>query len=156
MDGNILIVEDHEGVRRSLREWLTLSLPRYTLLEADNAEKALVLAQANSPRLVIMDIGLPGINGIEAARSIKAMAPAAHVVMLTIYDDEPHRAEAAEAGACAYLPKRKVQTELLPTLKRLLLSGPGAGTPSLKASAQGMATARGDRITKRESRTKAL
>jgi DNA-binding NarL/FixJ family response regulator len=156
MDGHILIVEDHEGVRRSLLEWLTLSFPHHEILEAANAEKALIMARAKPPSLVIMDIGLPGINGIEAVRSIKAMAPAAHVVMLTIYDDDAHRAEAAEAGACAYIPKRKVQTDLLPALKRLLHSGTGAGTPSLKGSTKGMATARGDRITKLDSRTRAL
>jgi DNA-binding NarL/FixJ family response regulator len=67
-----------------------------------------------------MDIGLPGMNGIEAAQSIKAAVPTTRVVMLTIYDDEAHRAAAAAVGVSAYVPKRKVQTELLPVLTRLL------------------------------------
>jgi DNA-binding NarL/FixJ family response regulator len=120
MNHNILIVEDHTGVRQSLREWLELSFPHYQLLEAASGEEAVAMAQAINPRLVIMDIGLPGINGIEATQGIKAAVPATQVVMLTIYDDEAHRADAAAAGASAYVPKRKVQTELLPVVTRLL------------------------------------
>jgi DNA-binding NarL/FixJ family response regulator len=117
---NILIVEDHQGVRQSLREWLELSFPQYQLVEAASGEEAVSMAQSMSPSLVIMDIGLPGINGIEAAQGIKAMLPDTRVVMLTIYDDEAHRADAAAAGASAYVPKRKVQTELVPVITRLL------------------------------------
>jgi len=120
MSPHILIVEDHKGVRQSLREWLEISFPDYQLLEANSGEEAVTVAQAMSPCLVIMDINLPGMNGIEAAQGIKAAAPATRVVVLTIYDDEAHRAAAAAAGVSAYVPKRKVQTELLPVLTRLL------------------------------------
>ena len=120
MNRNILIVEDHEVVRQSLREWLELSFPHYQLLEATSGEEAVSMAQTTNPRLIIMDIGLPGMSGIEAAQGIKAVLPDTHVVMLTIYDDEAHRADAAAAGASAYVPKRKVQTELLPVVTRLL------------------------------------
>jgi len=120
MNHNILIVEDHAVVRQSLREWLELSFPNYQLLEATSGEEAVTMAQTLSPRLIIMDIGLPGMSGIEAAQGIKAVLPDTHVVMLTIYDDEAHRADAAAAGASAYVPKRKVQTELLPVVTRLL------------------------------------
>jgi DNA-binding NarL/FixJ family response regulator len=120
MSPHILIVEDHHGVRQSLREWLELSFPHYQLLEAKNGEDAITVAQTMFPRLVIMDIGLPGMSGIEAAQGIKAAVPETRVVMLTIYDDEAHRSDAAAAGVSAYVPKRKVQTELLPVLTRLL------------------------------------
>jgi DNA-binding NarL/FixJ family response regulator len=117
---HILIVEDHQGVRHSLREWLELSFPGYQVLEATNGEEGVTLAQVMSPCLVIMDIGLPGMSGIEAAKSIKAAAPATRVVILTMFDDEAHRADAVAAGVSAYVPKRKVQTELLPVLTGLL------------------------------------
>lgn len=123
MSPRILIVEDHQGVRQSLREWLELSFPRYQLLEATSGEEAVTMAQSMSPSLVIMDIGLPGMTGIEAAQGIKAAAPATQVVMLTIYDDVAHRTDAVAAGVSAYVPKRKVQTELLPVLTRLLAEG---------------------------------
>jgi DNA-binding NarL/FixJ family response regulator len=120
MNPHILIVEDHKGVRQSLREWLELSFPHYQLLEATSGEEAVTVAQTMSPCLVIMDIGLPAMNGIEAAQRIKAALPATRVVVLTIYDDEAHRVDAAAAGVSAYVPKRKVQTELLPVLAGLL------------------------------------
>lgn len=117
---HILIVEDHQGVRQSLREWLELSFPGYHLLEATSGEEGLTLAQAMSPCLVIMDIGLPGMSGIEAAQRIKAAVPATRVVMLTMFDDEAHRTDAVAAGVSAYVPKRKVQTDLLLVLTGLL------------------------------------
>jgi len=120
MSPHILIVEDHKGVRQSLREWLELSFPRYPVIEANSGEEGVTVARAMAPCLVIMDIGLPGMNGIEAAQGIKAAAPATQVVMLTMFDDEAHRADAAAAGVSAYVPKRLVQTELLPVLTRLL------------------------------------
>jgi DNA-binding NarL/FixJ family response regulator len=123
MSPRILIVEDHQGVRQSLREWLELSFPRCQLLEATSGEEAVAMVQTMSPSLVIMDIGLPGMTGIEAAQEIKAAAPATRVVMLTIYDDVAHRTDAIAAGVSAYVPKRKVQTELLPVLTRLLAEG---------------------------------
>jgi DNA-binding NarL/FixJ family response regulator len=129
MSPHILIVEDHAGVRQSLREWLELSFPPYQLLEAASGEEAVTLAQAMSPCLAIIDIGLPGINGIEAAQGIKAAAPTTLVVMLTMYDDEAHRGDAAAAGVSAYVPKRKVQTELLPVLTRLLAEKRGGNSP---------------------------
>jgi DNA-binding NarL/FixJ family response regulator len=125
MSPHILIVEDHQGVRQSLRELLELSFPRYRLLEANSGEEGVTVAQAMAPCLVIMDIGLPGMNGIEAAQGIKAVAPATRVVMLTMFDDEAHRADAAAVGVSAYVPKRKVQTELLPVLTRLLAEDSG-------------------------------
>lgn len=135
MTHNILIVEDHEIVRQSLREWLELSFPHYHLLEATSGEEAVTIARTMSPRLIIMDIGLPGMSGIEAAQGIKAVLPDAQVVMLTIYDDEAHRADAAAAGASAYVPKRKVQTDLLPVVARLLSNH--RGTKPLNGSQQG-------------------
>jgi len=120
MTPHILNGEDHKGVRQSLRDWLELSFPRYQLIEAASGEEGVTLSQAMAPCLVIMDIGLPGMNGIEAAQGIKAVAPATQVVMLTMFDDEAHRAAAAAAGVSAYVPKRMVQTELLPVLTRLL------------------------------------
>ena len=93
-----------------------------------SGEEGVTVAQAMSPCLVIMDIGLPGMNGIEAAQGIKAAAPATRVVMLTMYDDEAHRSDAAAAGVSAYVPKSKVRMELLPVLTRLLAED-GKKTP---------------------------
>ncbi|MCX5894095.1 MAG: response regulator transcription factor [Deltaproteobacteria bacterium] len=129
MDQNILIVEDHQGVRKSLREWLGISFPQYQLLEATTGEEAITMAQATSPCLVIMDIGLPGMSGLEATVAIKKSLPSTQVVMLTVYDDDDYRNHAAAAGASAYVAKRKVKTDLLPTIRRVLEGRKGEAPP---------------------------
>jgi DNA-binding NarL/FixJ family response regulator len=120
MPGTILIVEDHDVVRWSLRDWLAIEFPQYRVIEAVSGEEAIALTRTESPHTVIMDITLPGMNGIEAARQIKAILPSAQIVMLTIHDDEAHRADATAAGASAYVPKRAMSTKLIPTLAALL------------------------------------
>ncbi len=120
MSANLLIVEDDTTVRKLLGEWLHLAFPSCQVLQAATAEEGLGMIQATPPQVVIMDIGLPGMNGIEATRRIKADVPEAAVVILTIHEDDAYRKDAAVAGACAYIPKRKIRTDLIPTLKTLL------------------------------------
>jgi len=120
MTATILIVEDHDAVRRSLRDWLQVEFPQCRVIEAASGEEAIVLIQVESPRLVVMDISLPGMSGIEATRQIKAALPSAQIVMLTIHENDTYRADATTAGASAYVPKRVMQTELIPTLAALL------------------------------------
>ncbi len=120
MPTTILIVEDHDAVRRSLRDWLEVEFPQCRVIEAVSGEEAIALVRTESPRLVVMDIGLPGMSGIEATRQIKAALLSAQIVMLTVYEDDSYRADAAAAGATAYVPKRTMQTELIPTLAALL------------------------------------
>lgn len=120
MKTTILVVEDHDTVRRSLREWLEAVFPQCRVIEAASGEEAITIAQAKLPSVVVMDIGLQQMNGIEATRHIKAAVPTAQIVMLTIHEDEAYRADATTAGASAYVAKRTMQTELLPTLAALL------------------------------------
>ena len=120
MIATILIVEDHDAVRRSLRDWLEVEFPQCRVIEAASGEEAITLIQVESPRLVLMDISLPGMSGIEVTRQIKAALPSAQIVMLTVYENDTYRADAAAAGASAYVPKRVMQTQLIPTLTALL------------------------------------
>ena len=79
------------------------------------------IAHAQELALIIMDISLPGMSGIEAVRHIiKPGGNTAPIVMLTIHEDEVYRADAADAGACAYVAKRQMRTQLVPTLEGLL------------------------------------
>jgi DNA-binding NarL/FixJ family response regulator len=121
----ILVVDDHDRVRALLREWLEIVLPQCTVIEAGTGEDAVILARAVMPNVVIMDLRLPQMSGIEATRLIKEAEPAIQVVMLTDHDDEMHRAEAAAAGASDYVPKQLMQVSLLPTLMRLLTTQNG-------------------------------
>jgi DNA-binding NarL/FixJ family response regulator len=89
-------------------------------MEAANGEDAIAYARAVSLNVIVMDIGLPGVNGIETTRVIKAIMPGTHVVMLSIYEEDNYREDARLAGASAYVPKRTMQTDLVPALQRLL------------------------------------
>jgi DNA-binding NarL/FixJ family response regulator len=122
----VLLVEDDDRVRSGLRGWLAATFPAWSFREAGTGEKAMSLAQVMPPDLVFMDIGLPGINGIEATRRITAIAPQARVVMLSIHECPEYQADAAAAGASAYVPKRTMHRDLIPAVKRLLSH---VGTP---------------------------
>lgn len=136
----ILIVEDHEAVRRSLREWLQGAFPAARILEAASGEAAVAEAEATRPDVVLMDIGLPGMNGIEAAARLRARHPGIRVVMLTILEEAGYRARAREAGAVAYVPKRLMETDLLPVLTGLLSSPPAPAPPPAAGEAAAAGT----------------
>lgn len=116
----ILIVEDNDAVRTSLRELLCATFPGCSFLEAKSGEEALALASPHPPDIVMMDLVLPGMDGIEATRHMKASAPDVQVVMLTIHEGSAYRADAAAAGASAFVAKRTMHTELIPVLATLL------------------------------------
>ncbi len=120
MTDSILIVEDHEKVRRALRKLLEVRFSQYKVIEAGSGEEALQQTLTNAPQLVLMDITLPGMSGIEATRRIRATDASPAVVMFTIHEDDIYRQEADEAGAIAYVTKQSLQSELLPQLDSLL------------------------------------
>lgn len=120
MQTTILVVEDHDTVRGLLREWLKVTFSKCQVEEAMSGEEAIDLTLKHDIDVVIMDIGLPGVGGIEATRCIKERDSDIDIVMLTIHEDNAYRAEAEMVGASAYVPKRKIQIELKPVLDRLL------------------------------------
>jgi DNA-binding NarL/FixJ family response regulator len=117
---DILIVDDSETVRNSLHNWLESVFPSWSIEEAECGQEAVDCVLVHPPGIVLMDISMPGMNGIEATHRIKAVAPETKVVMLTIYEDAQYRADASMAGASAYVIKRKMHTELIPVLVNLL------------------------------------
>lgn len=116
----ILIVEDREGVRLYLRVLVSESFPECHCFEARDGEEALAMASLHSPDLVLMDIGLPKMNGIEATRRIKEAVPKARVVIVTNHEAAEFQREAYAVGASAYVLKHQIHTELLPILTKLL------------------------------------
>ena len=116
----ILIVEDNDQVRLSLRDWLSPIFNSYQFLLAASAEEALELLKSHSPVLIIMDISLPQMNGLEATRQIKHLLPEVMVVVLTIHEEPYYQQQAAAAGASAFIPKAGMHNSLLPLLNLLL------------------------------------
>jgi DNA-binding NarL/FixJ family response regulator len=116
----ILIVDDHEGIRLFLRALLSESLSGYHIFEAKDGEEAVALAFFHSPGIVLMDIGLPKMSGIEATQRIKDALPQTHVIIITNHEAHEFEKEAAIAGASAYVLKYRVHTDLIPILTKLL------------------------------------
>ncbi len=119
----ILIVEDNKAIRASMRQWLHHIFPDFEFIQAESGEEALQLAIAHTPILVLMDIGLPVMNGNEAIRLIKTRLPETRAIVLSIHEGLAYRKEAFEAGASAYVPKRTMHTDLVPVIKRMLNQG---------------------------------
>ena len=115
-----MVVEDGDKLRVSLVDWLEFHFPHCRIRAVESGEAALVEVRAFCPDVVLMDVDLPGIDGIEATRRIRSQVPSTAVVILTMHDTPPHRLAAARAGAAAYVPKHKIDQRLFPVLEKLL------------------------------------
>jgi two-component system response regulator NreC len=109
MKTRLLIVDDHAVVRTGLRMLLEGESDIEIVGEAENASDALNQISQLNPDVILMDIGLPDMSGIEATRKIKQLAPDTAVVALTIHEDEEYFFKMLDAGASGYVPKRQLQ-----------------------------------------------
>ena len=116
----ILIVEDHEAVRASLINLLRANFKDCRFLETKNGEEAIALVRAHKPDIVLMDIGLPEMSGIEATRHIKTEVPKTKVVVMTIHEAPHYQADADAVGASGFLLKKEIPSKLVPLLAELL------------------------------------
>lgn len=109
----VLIVDDQPPFRAVARTVVGLAPGFDVVAEAETGEEAVALAHAEAPALVLMDINLPGISGIEATRQITAAHPEAVVVLLSTYDAESLPEDAATCGAARYVHKEDLSPGLL-------------------------------------------
>lgn len=109
----ILLADDHVLVREGTRELLEREPDLEVVAEADDGEQAIALAAKWQPDVVIMDAAMPGVNGIEATRRIRATCPHAAILILSAYDTEAYLFAALEAGARGYLLKSSSAQELV-------------------------------------------
>jgi len=100
----VMLVDDQQLVREGLRRMLELDDEIEVIGEATSGEDALVKADEWGPDIILMDVRMPGMGGIEATRQLKAKECKANIIILTVYEDK-YLAQAAEAGAVRYLLK---------------------------------------------------
>jgi two-component system response regulator DesR len=126
---SIVLVDDQATVRRGLRMRLTIEADVEVVGEAGSGEAALRLVRSLSPDVVLMDVEMPGMDGIDATAALRAAAPQVAVVVLSLYDDARTRARAREAGAAAFVAKHQAKTTLLATIRRVVSSIERRGPP---------------------------
>ncbi|MCL6580758.1 MAG: response regulator transcription factor [Firmicutes bacterium] len=114
----VLIVDDHEIVRRGIRSYLATEEDFKVVGEASNGEEAVRMVQELRPDVVLMDLVMPGMDGVEATRRIMASNPQTCVVVLTSYTDDSRVLPALKAGARSYLLKDVAAEELGESLRR--------------------------------------
>ena len=117
----ILVVDDHPIVRAGLRRLLS-SEPNIEIREATDSKQALSLYREQRPMLVILDLNLPGLGGLELLGRLKAADPDARILVLSMRDDETHVTRALQAGAMGYVTKNAPPDELLEAI-RLVAGG---------------------------------
>ena len=113
----VSIVEDDNEARKLLAGWIKRADGLRCVGEYDCAESALSALPRENPSVVLMDINLPGMNGVECVRRLKPLLPATQFVMLTVYEDADHIFNALAAGATGYLLKQTPRRELLLALQ---------------------------------------
>ena len=122
----LLVVDDHAGVRQTVMALVSTEFPHFRLLEAECAEDALTLCGAEQPDLIVLDITLPGMDGFEATRRIKAAWPAIVIVMHSSSDMAIYRDASLAAGAAAFVSKGRDSRTLVPLIASLLLVQPAS------------------------------
>ncbi len=126
----VLLVDDHTLLRQGLRNMLELSQNIVVVAEAGDGEEAVVKTEELLPDVILMDITLPGMDGIQATQRIKQNHPEIDVIMLTMHSDDYHAFEAIGAGASGYLVKSATRDELVKAIE-VVCSGEASIHPAI-------------------------
>jgi DNA-binding NarL/FixJ family response regulator len=113
----ILIADDHRLFRQGLRQLCEVSGGFQVVAEAETGREALALAWEHQPDVILMDIRMPGMDGVEACRQIVAHQPQTPIIMLTMYRQDRHLTDALAAGACGYLLKNCDEATLFAAIR---------------------------------------
>jgi two-component system response regulator NreC len=154
MTMRILLVDDHAVVRSGLRLLLDAAPDLEVVAEAGNAQDAVFRLRETHPDIVLMDVVMPGTDGIEATRSILKEAPETKVLVLSMEDDPRYVREAFAAGASGYVLKEAADSELVEAIRQVGAGGryvhPELGARLVSAEAQERVRAELDPLSERE------
>ena len=119
----IAIVEDNRTIRESLMEFVQADPECCCVCACATAEEALEIIPRHQPEIVLMDIQLPKLSGIECTAQLKRLLPSLHIIMVTVYEDTERIFRALRAGACGYLLKRCTPEELISAVREVRQGG---------------------------------
>ena len=119
MSVGILVVDDYQVARRTIRSLLTWH-SMHVCGEAENGKQAVEKVKELHPDLVLLDINMPVMNGVQAAYEIRRIAPSTKIIFFTIHDSPETIAATRAIGADAFIAKASAGTELIPAVRRLL------------------------------------
>jgi NarL family two-component system response regulator LiaR len=114
----VVIVDDHQVVRQGVRAFLDAQPDMIVVGEADSGENAIEIASNQAPDVILMDLIMPGMDGIEATRRIKKMSPHSRIIILTSYHEDEHIFPAIRAGALSYVLKSIGPEELADVVRK--------------------------------------
>ena len=148
----VVIADDHNVVRKGIRDLLSDEDDITVVGEARNGQEAVDLALALRPDVVVMDIAMPELTGVEATRQLRAQAPGVRVLVLTAYDDDPYIYGLLDAGASGYILKTAESREIVRAV-RATAAGQSALDPAIAPrliARLSQPPAGGDTLTERE------
>jgi two-component system response regulator NreC len=117
----LILVDDHEVVRTSLKTFLETQEGIVVVAEADSGEQALKQCQETQPDVIVMDISMVGMDGLEATRKIRSMAENCKVLALTVHDDKQYFFQMLAAGAVGYVTKQAAAEDLVAAIRSVAL-----------------------------------
>jgi DNA-binding NarL/FixJ family response regulator len=119
----ILLADDHAILRQGLKLLIDTQPDMRVIGEATDGNEALAQAQALNPDVIVMDISMPGMNGLVATRTLKRVTPGVAIVALTRHDDDTYLEELLRAGASAYVLKQSAPTDFLRAIRAVAAGG---------------------------------
>jgi DNA-binding NarL/FixJ family response regulator len=155
----VLLVDDHTVVRQGLRALLSAEEDMEVIGEAENGRQAVMLAKKTPPDVVVMDVAMPLLNGLEATRQILKSVPTTKVLVLTSYSDDECVSQLMEAGASGYLIKQTAANDLIKAIREVQ-RGNAYFSPAIakrlrdqcrEAFSTGLPPRKGSDLTSRES-----
>lgn len=120
---NILIADDHAIVRKGLIQLLSEGLPGVSIFEALNSSEVLALIEKNPLDIILMDISMPGRNGIETLKQIRQQGVRTPVLMLSMHPEDQYALRSLKAGASGFINKESATVELLAAVRKVLAGG---------------------------------
>ena len=125
---NVLVVDDHELVRTGILRILDDASGIKVIGEANSGEEALELVKKRQPDVVLMDVTMPGMGGLEATRKLLGLYPMLKIIILSVHDEEPYPSRLLQAGASGYLTKGCAVEEMVDAIRSVCMGERYIGT----------------------------